>query len=773
MLVIREEQMQALSKDKNAPKTASDEQDKSICEGKESQDDFYKLPIKKGKLCHWELKNSANPIIGCSSDNSEKKLKLTVKAYIDLSGEAIEGVQFAFIDDKTKSDSLYSFSQTYLYDDESDDEFKANCKKTDTKGEIKDIELKPGDYTLNAIHIITIEKKDGSYKRVDEPSDKLPLDKNYILMKILPDIKECRFILYYKKLGCIIDSHMHIMSAHCSTAPMTDKMFYDKIKAKIGVGFRKKQGGLGLSGAADIGIGKQCTGDIAKKALEDNFKTYEHFKKEFPLNYENCELFTPMVVLTVDFEYAHIKGYEGKTIYRQKKNAVEPKKCEDIYNDIYYQNYYGEDPEAKVFFCNFKGELTELEDDAKQHIKEGESLNKGFEPWQKQLKQTVKVVIENPWKLIPFFFYEPRRWLKDKEWGKKKGVLKPFDEVATQSQSGLFVGFKMYTPYGFKPSDPKLPGIDDFYKYCADNQIPIMTHCTPGGSYTHERELYLEREDKEVAEKCKYEITQIEGKIKELKQKKQKIKKVFIEEKDKERIEQLNLEITMLEEEIQNVKIKYFNDNFVSPSAWNEVLNNHKNLKLCLAHFGGKTAWAYIISDLCSKYPNVYTDVSDMLHTREYRNIIEHVLLSKAISKAKNDKLILYKVIFGTDWYVMKSGFLPDFQFDYYRYCLRSKRFLDELTKKFQEAKVPILTKEEDLWTLFTIVNPFRYLGFVDENAEVNTKLINNIALAFKKKVGVNKKDELKKNTDIIMKTAQSVSKYLKSDEERLKLVKW
>jgi len=768
MLVIREEQMQALSKDKNAPKTASDEQDKSICEGKESQDDFYKLPIKKGKLCHWELKNSANPVIGCSSDNSEKKLKLTVKAYIDLSGEAIEGVQFAFIDDKTKSDSLYSFSQTYLYDDESDDEFKANCKKTDTKGEIKDIELKPGDYTLNAIHIITIEKKDGSYKRVDEPSDTLTLDKKYILMKILPDIKECRFILYYKKLGCIIDSHMHIMSTHCSTAPMTDKIAYDhKILGIISI--RKKQGGLGLSGplVADIGIGKKCTADIANKALEDNFKTYERFKKEFPLNYENCELFTPMVVLTVDFEYAHIKGYEGKTIYRQKKNAVEPKKCEDIYNDIYYQNYYGEDPEAKVFFCNFKGELTELEDDAKQHIKEGESLNKGFEPWQKQLKQTVKVVIENPWKLIPFFFYEPRRWLKDKEWGKKKGVLKPFDEVATQSQSGLFVGFKMYTPYGFKPSDPKLPGIDDFYKYCADNQIPIMTHCTPGGSYTHERERYLEQEDKEVAKEYNNEIKSKEKKI-----------KISIEE--------LTLESASLNKEIKSVKINYFNDKFVSPCAWKEVLNKHKNLKLCLAHFGGEglahfggeeKAWADIISDICSIYPNFYTDVSDMLHTRKYRNIIEHALLSKAISKAKNDKLILYKVMFGTDWYVMKTNKGgPDFQFDYYRYCLRSKRFLDKLTKKFQEAKVPILTKEEDLWTLFTIVNPFRYLGFVhvvDGNVKENIDLINNIAVALKKKVGVNKKDELKKNTDIIIKTAQSVAKYLNSDGKRLELVNW
>jgi len=796
--------------------------------------------LKKKQCDCWgikKVKEVGSIAQGCSSDES-KKLSYVVKVKVIKTGVGeglISGVKFDLKGPSDEKNKLYCFYVNHP-DNNSDSELSYNTDAE--KGEYKKDDSMPGKYSIKIQRIIDVKLKqgeDGKDERDENGRRKFELstpekytitDERYKILSYdsiqvfhnrdKQDNKKVitTVLLRFIELKCFVDSHMHIMSGHCSTAPMIDKIADDKSP------LRKKQGGLGLSGAlvADIGIGKKCTADIAKQALEDNQKTYENFKRDFPLNYENCELFTPMVVLPVDFEYAHIKGYEGKTIYRQKKDGTtEPKKCEDIYYDktscktnfpsnkikgqipvlqeVYtcYQNYYGEDSKAKVFFCDFKGELrelkkkakqlkgefTELEKKAKQLKGESTKLEKhqtdkslrGFEPWQRQLEQTVKVVIESPWKLIPFFFYEPRRWLKDKIWLDKKYTLwdnLPIEEVATEKQSGLFVGFKMYTPYGFKPSDPKLPVIDDFYKYCADNQIPIMTHCTSGGTYTHERELYLQREDdKTVAKEYTDEIELKEKELEKLKQEKQKINKVFIEEDDKERIEQIKLEITMSEEEIQNVKIKYFNDKFVSPSAWKEVLNNHKNLKLCLAHFGGKKAWAYIISDLCSIYPNVYTDVSDMLHAREYRNIIEDVLLSKA-QNAQNAKRILYKVMFGTDWYVMKTNTLgPDFQFDYYRYCLRSKRFLDELTIKLKK----ILDEDEDLWTLFTVINPFRYLGFVDNNAEVNTTLIDNIHAALLKKGS--EKDELCKNTEIIKKTAGGVAQYLKSDGERLKLVKW
>jgi len=726
MLVIREEQMQELSKNKTAPETgsetASDEQNKAIFEGK-TQDDFYKLPIKKGTLCHWEWKKSGNTVMNCSSDKPDKKLKLTVKAYIDLTGEPIDCVQFAIKSENSKGNERSSLTQIYLYDD-IDKELKY---ETNQKGECKDIELKPGEYALKVIHIITIEKNNGNYERVDEPS--LPLDKNYILMNIsknLIKISECyeyEIILYYKKLGCIIDAHMHVMSGKCATIPMTGKKTKDKL---VRVEKDPIMLGKALSYVFDLGISNKQTKDIAKKALKHNHRTYERFKTKFS-EYKNCELFTPMVVLTVDFEYAHIKGYEGKTIYRQKKSNKE--RSEAIYDDVYYQNYYGEENQVEVSYKNDKGKTKKAIIVNEQYEKEAlfeEAIP--FEPWQEQLKQTIQVVKENPWKLIPFFFYEPRRWLKDTTWLEDKKCTLwenlPLEEVATKDRYGLFVGFKMYTPYGVKPLDPNLLEMKTFYEECQKQSIPIMNHCTPSGTYTHERELYL-WEDKGVVG---------DG----------------------------------------NAKLEYFNDNFVSPSAWEEVLKEYQNLKLCLAHVGGNPSsyekeydnskWVGKIYDFCITYPNFYTDVSDVFHIQKDREFVKKAIL-------KGNKRIFYKVMFGTDWYVTKYRII-NFDFDYKLYCGQSKKFLDELTKKFQEAKV--LTKEEDLWTLFTLVNPFRYLGFVDENAEVNTKLINNIAVGLLcdnrvEQVSVNK-DELKKNTDIIMKTAQSVSKYLK---KRLALIQW
>ena len=49
----------------------------------------------------------------------------------------------------------------------------------------------------------------------------------------------------------------------------------------------------------------------------------------------------------------------------------------------------------------------------------------------------------------------------------------------------------MYTSLGYKPLDKNLNKISDFYEKCAKQQIPIMTHCTPGGNYSYEREDYL------------------------------------------------------------------------------------------------------------------------------------------------------------------------------------------------------------------------------------------------------------------------------------------
>ncbi|GEM_PF-416686 len=650
-------------------------------------------------------------------------------------------------------------------------------------------------------------------------NEKGPEEKSYYVCRSVAEEKEkcntfdCRTVV-------AIDAHMHVMSAHCTPAPLIDKLFYDKIRALTGVvGIRKRQGGLGFSGTVDLGIGKKCTSDIAKQAIEDNDKTYEKLKDKFPKNFE---LFTPMVALCVDFEYAHIKGYEGKTVYYY------------LDKDGGRKNYYGDDPSREVFFVDFRGNKRTLGDKAKQSVELGKSPFRGFEPWQKQLEQTIQVVRENPWKLIPFFHYEPRRWLMDDtEWKGKKGILwfkEPFQEVATRSKVGLFVGFKMYTSLGYKPLDPKLPGMSSFYQKCQAQQIPIMAHCTPGGSYTHERELYLDWED-DTGIAGRYKRRKFLKKVKNVlyRLKKTAIVTITISEAEnvlcsilkdfylpihdkslrkaiKEILKETGLKVVstvviysllemVLGRLVNRERTKYFQDHFVRPSAWHSVLSNHKTLKLCLAHVGGNPEfyksykwfeydqWTSEMIKLCVTYPNVYTDVSDVFHTEKDRQFIKRELFYDA--EKKRNKRIFYKVLFGTDWYVTNveytlRGIIGKNDVDYDEYCLGSKRFLDEVTNEFHQDK--LLAPDEDLWTLFTLVNPFRYLGFVHvvgNKVEVNTALIDNIALGLADQAFDDSSrdgkvfDELQRNTEIIKCTAQGVAHYLNSNEERRQLVTW
>ncbi len=744
------------------------------------------IPPDKKQFHFWGIKNVkevGSIVQGCYSDESEKKVNYTVKIKIVKAKQGpIKGVKLDLKPFDEKNYHLYSFYVNHP------DEVKELQHQTDDNGEWKK-DSDDGTYTIEIEKVINVKLQNQTNQteenrkckfeflepdtiKENEKSEILSYDSiNVFHYKDEHDKDIIVVCLRFIELKCIVDSHMHVMSGHCGTVPMIDKLAYDNSVEII----RKKQGGLGLSQAvADLGIGKKCTSDIARKALEENREIYKKFKEKF--DYENYELFTPMVVLPMDMEYAHIKGYEGMTIYRQcidqdKKYNKKDLKNLNIYNDELFQNYYGEDTKAQVLFCDFKKKTRELKDKAKQSIEQGESPNRGFEPWQKQLEQTIQVVKENPWKLIPFFHYEPRRWLMDKQWKKKKEGLwhkEPFEEVATQKQSGLFVGFKMYTSLGYKPLDKNLNKISDFYEKCAKQQIPIMTHCTPGGNYSYEREDYLKYKKNNEGKEYKKKVDIREENIKKLNQ---EIRKIF---NDEEKIVQLENEIVQLENEIQTIKIEYFNDKFVSPSVWEKVLKEYPNLKLCLAHFGDNPEegginelWPKIISDLCVTYPNFYTDISYVFRKKKDQKFVKKALLSKAEDK----KRIFYKVMFGTDWYVMeKMGFsLFGFPNDYKRYCFKSKKFLDEVTKEFQEKE--ILTKEEDLWTIFTLINPFKYLGFVhvvDGKVKMNTELIKNIASALG-----NESFESKKNTKIITGTAQWVADYLNSDEERQELVTW
>jgi predicted TIM-barrel fold metal-dependent hydrolase len=326
--------------------------------------------------------------------------------------------------------------------------------------------------------------------------------------------------------------------------------------------------------------------------------------------------------------------------------------------------------------------------------------------------------------------------------------------------AGVFIGYKMYTALGYRPSDykawgksktPRLPAMIKFFKRCETENIPITCHCSPSGMYTHDINLYFDLESQTTQSEY-YRWTL----------------------KDREKV--------------------WFYDTFVSPAAWAKVLKDVPKLKLCLAHFGGGSSyWAdwknnthqkirmladkkkifgnhstkkqnvvthdeisQIIEDWYNqkerdmfekerdtyswirqltelmekkngdgtyKYPNLYTDISFHFideHKREFLWLIE------------NHPIVKERVLYGTDWYMTE---LDKKSID--KFVGDTKPVIDEISRDLSEKT----GKYEDLWLTFTRVNPMKFFGIrsvadkfaeglksnlPDENKEEMIKVIND-----------------------------------------------
>jgi hypothetical protein len=323
--------------------------------------------------------------------------------------------------------------------------------------------------------------------------------------------------------------------------------------------------------------------------------------------------------------------------------------------------------------------------DKPQYDEKGEPTNKRtrtlldkeefslFETWKQQVHFTQKAAREFPWEIVPLYHYEPRRWI-DRD-NQEKWQL-PFNLIASSGQNGVFVGFKMYTRLGYRPLDPKLPRMADYYKKCEENKIPVLVHCTRGGMGTHHEKYYLEYEEDDQV-KPKYR------------------------QKDKNEFD-------------------YFAEHFVHPQAWKKVLEKYPKLYLCLAHFGGgdtqwqidpdedidKNTWIKTIIDLLLKYDNFYTDMS-------------YIFLEESIKKfssaIKKYPKIIGKILYGTDWYMTEINCHRHYD----QFCKHSR---ESITKIFESIKdtqgLPDSIKSaDDLWIQLTAVNPFKFHR-LSENAK-------------------------------------------------------
>lgn len=180
--------------------------------------------------------------------------------------------------------------------------------------------------------------------------------------------------------------------------------------------------------------------------------------------------------------------------------------------------------------------------------------------------------------------------------------------VLGELKKGKYKGVKLYPLMGYYPQDIRLYPI---YEYCNQNNIPIITHCTPKNA-THFRGS----------------------------------KKVLIK-----RLREYN----------PTAKTKGSNKNlcyqFADPDNYDILFETFKNLKIDFAHIGGNEEWErYIKCDFennftlkvlekLKKYEGAYGDISyslvDAIHVSFLKRVIfEHI----------------DKILFGDDSYMNEAG---------------------------------------------------------------------------------------------------------------------
>ena len=531
---------------------------------------------------------------------------------------------------------------------------------------------------------------------------------------------------YYKtpqiNLSWIIDSHMHIQCGYTCALPtlwaQNGLLNFLGDRKKVDFAASATAGGR-IQGNPEYTIAKDILKEVKQTYVDPEYliisSPYQPHVIEQPNRLASAEeyknglpLFTPMFVMTMDMEFAHLAGYEGSTIYHvgtYEWNETIPTGFSPITGTTTYKVV--RKSETRYYF-HLRENGAHPENKGEKVWLSAYEYNR-FEKWYTQVKNTERACLENPWSMLPLYHYEPRRWryfddgnsnssykggysaFSDRSWCANDlsygSWNYPFRKVSfstTKEKNALFVGFKMYTPLGYKPLDPKCTHIEKFYSRCQQEKIPILAHCSPGGNTTHEAVFYKEYLSPLPRNRFEYK------------------------KKDKESYSE------------------FFSENFVHPQAWKPVLDKYRNLKLCLAHFGGdewqkglegstsnkrsKSHWIRTLIEMIAawdnqkggpRYPNLYTDIScfnkknfDTLKEILRYSVIEYPLIYNQIKR---------RVLFGTDWYLIRLvvGNPVLGGTTYKEFCTYSKSNLDSVSKT--------------LWIRFTLINPYYFWGLDNE----------------------------------------------------------
>lgn len=242
-------------------------------------------------------------------------------------------------------------------------------------------------------------------------------------------------------------------------------------------------------------------------------------------------------------------------------------------------------------------------------------------------KEIYKLKCKYPKLILPFYFIEPR--LISYQDNPQKLLTSFIDDY----ERGLCQGLKMYPAEGYFPFDYRILAI---YEYAAENEIPIMTHVSRGGS------RYVKQTSKE---------------------------------------DNFVLDLYKKDFNPNLPKLGWFNKDytgrasrFTDPENFIKVLDHPKlrNLKICLAHSGSIdeyeieiknrennttiSNWYRSCLEIVDKYPNVYMDISFSLTDNRF--------LTKLIKKDfdindldETTQKRCKRLLFGTDFYMTYTEF--------------------------------------------------------------------------------------------------------------------
>jgi predicted TIM-barrel fold metal-dependent hydrolase len=294
----------------------------------------------------------------------------------------------------------------------------------------------------------------------------------------------------------------------------------------------------------------------------------------------------------------------------------------------------------------------------------------------------------------------------------------------------VFWGVKMYPRLGFSPSDfTNYPWFSDFYSSCEKKGIPITSHCGPGGMSIADYHLY-ERYDE----------------------------KRFLDNSEKKREYDLKHAAKRFDGVLDGTTGQD------SPARWQEVLTKFPNLKLNLAHFGSSDTWKSAagfkaadeelvkrvhgnakeydeiskyrdwtkkIAELVQKYDNVYTDISYFVNDDpswffgagyDRDNVAEDLIYLLKKYPSLKDRLLM-----GSDWYMIEKD--------------KEKGIGDYFRKMFYMLRGISKEVNYDAWHQFSVVNPLRFLGLVDDKKgsagpfSIDTSKLEKLLPKFKQKM--------------------------------------